>query len=166
MGRMARYPVPLDAARIIGLVAELRIAGLVVDVEPFVTSWDVTRAEFAQRAVALQEAIAQGAPSVRELVFASNSSRAGTLSIPARPPKTALEPNARKPWRIAYLGELPRPIAVIGDQVLTDGLLAWRLGAAFLHLPTAVSAPWYPRAQAAGGRPLAHLFFVTCPPGR
>ena len=26
------------------------------------------------------------------------------------------------------------PIVVVGDQVLTDGLLAWRLGATFLHL--------------------------------
>ena len=42
-----------------------------------------------------------------------------------------------KPWtsrrRLGLQGER-LPIVVIGDQVLTDGLLAWRLGATFLHL--------------------------------
>lgn len=42
-----------------------------------------------------------------------------------------------KPWttrRRLGLRRDRRPIVVIGDQVLTDGLLAWRLGATFLHL--------------------------------
>ncbi len=42
-----------------------------------------------------------------------------------------------KPWtsrRRLGLRGVGSPIVVIGDQVLTDGLLAWRLGATFLHL--------------------------------
>ncbi len=42
-----------------------------------------------------------------------------------------------KPWtsrrRLGLAGSRT-PIAVVGDQVLTDGLLAWRLRATFLHL--------------------------------
>ncbi|MCP4958515.1 MAG: hypothetical protein GY925_04510, partial [Actinomycetia bacterium] len=42
-----------------------------------------------------------------------------------------------KPWttrgRLGLRGS-HTPIMVVGDQVLTDGVLAWRLGATFLHL--------------------------------
>ena len=42
-----------------------------------------------------------------------------------------------KPWttrgRLGLRGSRI-PIVVVGDQVLTDGLLAWRLRATFLHL--------------------------------
>lgn len=42
-----------------------------------------------------------------------------------------------KPWttrrRLGLRGG-HGPLVVIGDQVLTDGVLAWRLGATFLHL--------------------------------
>lgn len=42
-----------------------------------------------------------------------------------------------KPWttrrRLGLRGETA-PLIVVGDQVLTDGLLAWRLGAEYLHL--------------------------------
>lgn len=42
-----------------------------------------------------------------------------------------------KPWttrrRLGLRGSSV-PLVVVGDQVLTDGLLAWRLGATFLHL--------------------------------
>ena len=42
-----------------------------------------------------------------------------------------------KPWttrtRLGLRGSRG-PIFVVGDQVLTDGLLAWRLGATFCHL--------------------------------
>jgi hypothetical protein len=42
-----------------------------------------------------------------------------------------------KPWttrrRLGLQGS-SAPLVVVGDQVLTDGLLAWRLRATFLHL--------------------------------
>jgi hypothetical protein len=40
---------------------------------------------------------------------------------------------AAKPLRTAPYREFPRPGVVIGDQVTTDGLLAWRLGYVFLQ---------------------------------
>jgi predicted HAD superfamily phosphohydrolase YqeG len=41
--------------------------------------------------------------------------------------------SAVKPLRTAAYRALPRPGAVIGDQLSTDGLLARRLGYTFLH---------------------------------
>ena len=42
-----------------------------------------------------------------------------------------------KPWttrRRLGLEQTAGPIVVVGDQIVTDGVLAWRLGATFLHL--------------------------------
>ena len=42
-----------------------------------------------------------------------------------------------KPWttrRRLGLRGMETPVIVVGDQILTDGVLAWRLGATFLHL--------------------------------
>lgn len=45
-------------------------------------------------------------------------------------------PRANKPWTTRRRLGLTRDdeVWVVGDQVLTDGLLAWRLGAVFVHL--------------------------------
>jgi predicted HAD superfamily phosphohydrolase YqeG len=45
-------------------------------------------------------------------------------------------PGANKPWTSRRrLGlEADSAVWVVGDQVLTDGLLAWRLGAVYVHL--------------------------------
>ncbi len=47
-----------------------------------------------------------------------------------------------KPWtsrRRLGLRTADREVWVVGDQVLTDGILAWRLGARFIHLAIADS---------------------------
>jgi predicted HAD superfamily phosphohydrolase YqeG len=41
--------------------------------------------------------------------------------------------SARKPMRIASYQSFPRPGVVVGDQIATDGLLARRLGYAFVQ---------------------------------
>lgn len=48
-----------------------------------------------------------------------------------------MECRGNKPWtsrRRLGLRKNGTPLVVIGDQVLTDGVLAWRLRATFLHL--------------------------------
>ncbi len=68
-----------------------------------------------------------------------------------------------KPWttrRRLGLKEILFPIVVVGDQVLTDGMLAWRLGATFLHL--VIDAEKEGRRQAAMrriGKVVMRLFF-------
>lgn len=53
-------------------------------------------------------------------------------------------------------------VGVVGDQVLTGGLLAWRLGVPFYywHSPSRVS--WWPRAQRAAGTLLEWAIFIDC----
>ena len=68
--------------------------------------------------------------------------------------------SARKPLRISpYLG-FPRPGVVIGDQVATDGVLAWRLGYTFLqYRPHLDRAPAGPRLMYQCGRLVRPLLF-------
>jgi len=66
--------------------------------------------------------------SVERCVVISNGPRRGVDRMISR---------GNKPWtsrrRLGLARRSPTPIWVIGDQVLTDGVLAWRLGATFLH---------------------------------
>jgi hypothetical protein len=76
------------------------------------------------------------------VVFSTNSARRPSAFPPAPPaPPAAADDglvveylaSAAKPLRIAPYRDLPRPGAVIGDQLPTDGVLAYRLGYLFLH---------------------------------
>ncbi len=66
-------------------------------------------------------------PSVVRVIALSNGPPRGVPRMISR---------GNKPWTTRRRLGLPRgaPIIVAGDQLLTDGLLAWRLGATFLHL--------------------------------
>jgi hypothetical protein len=70
---------------------------------------------------------------VRVVVFATNSGR----RPPAVPAGDGIQvrylASAGKPLRTAPYHDLPRPGAVAGDQLPTDGILAYRLGFTFLH---------------------------------
>jgi hypothetical protein len=48
---------------------------------------------------------------------------------------------------------------VIGDQYLTDGLLAWRFGFSFCLVNASYQRPTWPQVQLSAGRALAPLFF-------
>lgn len=48
---------------------------------------------------------------------------------------------------------------VVGDQYLTDGLLAWRFGFSFGLVKASTHQPDWPRAQLSVGRILCPLFF-------
>jgi predicted HAD superfamily phosphohydrolase YqeG len=104
--------------------------------------------------------------SISAVVFISN----GTLSPEILPPSTpaltvSLVTRARKPFvrRVNELGLLPNSRAVVcGDQPLTDGLLAWRLGVPFLYVRRSRSSePRWPRLLRWLGESLAlPVFFV------
>jgi hypothetical protein len=48
---------------------------------------------------------------------------------------------------------------VVGDQYLTDGLLAWRFGFSFAFVSASQPQPTWPRVQSATGRFVSALFF-------
>ena len=105
---------------------------LLWDVEPLLVPWD-----HPCPAEALAAACAR-LPTVlaRRSVVVTNSRRflPARLSIP-------LVAGARKPWTRSSLEDFAGAVVVIGDTVLTDGLLAFRLGIDFLH----VAEPSSPR---------------------
>jgi predicted HAD superfamily phosphohydrolase YqeG len=67
-------------------------------------------------------------PSIARVIALSNGPQREVARMVSR---------GNKPWttrrRLGLRGS-SAPLVVVGDQVLTDGLLAWRLGATFLHL--------------------------------
>jgi predicted HAD superfamily phosphohydrolase YqeG len=135
----------------------------IIDVEPLIAPWDSSQAALDQGiAVILGEAA-----SVRGLeavCFATNSARVPS-ALPTVPGvRVEYVASARKPVQTAPYASLPRPGVVIGDQIMTDGILARHLGYAFLHFePPGRSMPAGPRLMFACGRLMRPMLFG--PPG-
>ena len=104
---------------------------------------------------------------MRVVVFATNSARRPS-AIPSLPGvQVTYLASAGKPVRTAPYRALPRPGAVIGDQVATDGLLARRLGYTFLHWnPRLARVPLRPRLMGLLGRVAQPLFRTRKGPAR
>jgi predicted HAD superfamily phosphohydrolase YqeG len=76
--------------------------------------------------------------------------------------------NARKPWTpvSSLLEGNPRPrcgVAVMGDLALTDGLLAFRLGATFIQVEPVGGEPGWPRILRLIGVLMSWLLFEEAP---
>ena len=129
-------------------VRELGLRTVVVDVEPLVAFWD-TGSDVLEAGVARVLAALQ----VERVLFATNSWRE-CLSYEGYVAK------ARKPFALSRYRGLPRPGAVLGDQVATDGVLALRLGFTFLHYcPLLERVPLGPRLMRGIGKPLRPLLW-------
>ncbi len=70
----------------------------------------------------------EASPGIGRVIALTNGPQRGVGRMISR---------GNKPWttrrRLGLRGD-SRQVVVIGDQVLTDGVLAWRLNATFLHL--------------------------------
>ena len=133
---------------------------LIFDVEPLVAYWDSDQ-EALDRGIARVLGEIAVLPAVQVVCFATNSSRRPS----ATPSRAGLQvvylASAGKPARIGPYTRFPRPGMVIGDQVATDGILARRLGYAFVLFDTPrTGAPAGPRLMAAGGRLVRPLLFT------
>jgi predicted HAD superfamily phosphohydrolase YqeG len=130
--------------------AELSAQSIILDVEPFVAYWNGSQ-ESLDRGIELVVGQVSTGSGARAVCFATNSSRRPTR-LPNPPGiELAYFASARKPLRTSLYRDLPRPGVVIGDQVATDGILAYRLGYTFLHYCPEV--PGVPL----GSRLLSHL---------
>jgi predicted HAD superfamily phosphohydrolase YqeG len=84
---------------------------------------------------------AEFAPRIDEVIdrFESLASIERVIVISNGPPRGAERMISRvnKPWttrkRLGIRRSSKTPVWVVGDQILSDGLLAWRLGATFLQ---------------------------------
>jgi predicted HAD superfamily phosphohydrolase YqeG len=126
------------------LLTEMSARTVVFDIEPLVATWDGAQD-------ALDDGIARvlgdigTIPGVRAICFATNSARQPS-ALPDIPGiDVSYIGSARKPARTAPYARLPRPGVVVGDQIMTDGLLARRLGYSFLHYRHPQSGPIGPR---------------------
>jgi len=140
---------------------KLLVQTIIFDVEPLVSWWDNTQ-ESLDWGVAMVVGKVSTLPTVRALVFSTNSvRRPSALPVPATGDiAVSYLASAAKPLRTAPYRDLPRPGAVVGDQVPTDGLLARRLGYTFLHYqPRLDDIPFGPRVMHRLGRVALPLLF-------
>jgi predicted HAD superfamily phosphohydrolase YqeG len=150
--QLAELPSVLARAR------ELSVRTLIFDVEPVVAWWDSSRESLDRGVAAIVSELAE-LPEVRVVVFATNSARRPS-AVPSAPGvRVVYLASAGKPLRTAPYRALPRPGAVVGDQIATDGLLARRLGYTFLHWsPRLTGVPLRPRLMNFLGRLAQPLF--------
>jgi hypothetical protein len=138
---------------------ELSLRTMIFDVEPLVAWWD-SGLESLDRGIAAVVSELAEAPDVRVVMFATNSVRRPSALPRVSGVQVLYLASAGKPLRTAPYREFPRPGAVVGDQVATDGLLAYRLGYTFLHWsPRLTGVPPGPRLLHLVGRLARPLFF-------
>src|SRR5262245_32817632 len=148
-----------DASGIMSWLAGSGAVSIVVDVEPLVAFWDTDDQALVRGVCGFRGRVADQAPGVRVVCFATNSRRRLSVALDGAP-LVRYVAAAGKPLRVAAYRDLPRPGVVIGDQVATDGMLAWRLGFAFLHLRLPLDrVPGGPQLMNHLGRPLRPLLF-------
>ena len=111
---------------------ELSVRTLIFDVEPLVAPWHSSQESLDQGIARILGGV-RTVPSVRMVVFATNSARRPSAVPSCDGIEVRYLASAEKPLRIAPYRSLPRPGAVAGDQLPTDGVLAYRLRFTFLH---------------------------------
>jgi predicted HAD superfamily phosphohydrolase YqeG len=147
-----------------GLVARLETRTLVVDIEPLLGMWGAPTGDIVARASAFSQTMAAEVPSLTCLVFATNARMPLPKTVEVDRLHLSFVSAAGKPLRVGYLANSPRPITVIGDQVVTDGLLAFRLGGSFVHWQPRDAMPLWPRMQTLAGRLIMNAFFLSLQP--
>ena len=139
---------------------DLAAKTIVLDVEPLIAYWGNDQ-EPLDRGVARVAKAAAAVPGVAVVCFATNSARRPSAVPDQAGVRVVYLASAGKPLRTAPYAGFPKPGVVIGDQVATDGVLAWRLGYAYLdYWPPWSGAPWGPRLLNFGGRVLRPLLFT------
>jgi hypothetical protein len=138
-----RYERFDTAQGVLTRAAEMSARTYVVDVEPLVASWHSGQSLLD---AGVARTVAQLGAVGEVLCFATNSARRPAAIPAASAARLIYLGSARKPVLTAPYRDLPRPGVVIGDQVITDGALARRLGFTFLHYcPVASAMPLGPR---------------------
>ena len=147
-----------DWSELPGLVAEHSAQTAVLDIEPLVAPWYGSEDELDRGIDRVIKQLAQ-VPGLRAVCFATNSARRPS-HLPGAPGiRVSYVLSARKPLHLGPFAQLPRPGVVVGDQIMTDGLLARRLDFAFLHYRHPQGAPIGPRLLDASGQLLRPLVF-------
>jgi predicted HAD superfamily phosphohydrolase YqeG len=138
---------------------ELAVKTMIFDIEPLVAPWNSDQRAL-DRGIMHVIGEVRTVPSVRAVVFATNSARRPSAVPVASGLLVRYLASARKPLRTAPYHDLPGPGAVIGDQLPTDGVLAYRLGYTFLHYsPPLAGVPIGPKFMHGWGQLVRPLLF-------
>jgi predicted HAD superfamily phosphohydrolase YqeG len=161
-----------DYVRITGLsdllaeARELSVRTMIVDVEPLVAPWHGSQQSLDQGMARILGEV-RTVPSMRVVVFATNSARRPSAVPACDGLQVRYLASAEKPLRTAPYQDLPRPGAVAGDQLPTDGILAYRLGFTFLHYaPELAGVPLGPGLMHRWGELVRPLLFRRPAAGR
>jgi len=147
---------------------ELSVRTIIFDVEPLVTYWHSGQKSLDQGVARILDEV-KAVPSVRVVVFATNSARRPTALPACDGIQVRYLAQADKPLRTAPYHDLPRPGAVAGDQLPTDGILAYRLNFSFLHyMPPLTGVPLGPDLMHRWGEVVRPVLFrrPASAPGR
>jgi hypothetical protein len=150
-----------DQDDLFAYVSGLSPKTVIFDVEPLVARWNTGPPELVkglERWVGKISSI----PGLAFVGFVTNSQRLGSVGDARNGAKSFYVASAHKPFQAEAYRGLPRPGAVVGDQLATDGIWAWRLGFDFVHYyPRQERRPVGVRAMNLLGRLLRPLFFRT-----
>jgi predicted HAD superfamily phosphohydrolase YqeG len=145
---------------------ELSVRTMIFDVEPLVAPWHSSQ-ESLDRGMAHILGDITAVPSVRVVVFATNSARRPSIVPTYDDVEVRYLASADKPLRTAPYHGLPQPGAVAGDQIPTDGVLAYRLRFTFLHyIPQLADVPLGPALMHRWGELVRPLVFRRSPAER
>jgi predicted HAD superfamily phosphohydrolase YqeG len=149
---VSRYQEFGDEQELLQRLNQISPTTLIIDIEPFVAYWDGTQDEL-DRGLAHVVDLVMAVPGVAIVCFATNSARRPSVQPRSTRADVVYLASARKPAQIAPYLSFPRPGVVIGDQVLTDGLLARRLDYEFLRYRAPLAgAPLRPQLLQGLGR--------------
>jgi predicted HAD superfamily phosphohydrolase YqeG len=141
---------------------ELSAKTVVFDIEPVVAYWNGTQEDLDKGIARVLNEIAN-LPTVEVVCFSTNSVRRSSVAPSDGGVRVVYLASAAKPLRTAAYRSFPRPGVVIGDQVATDGILAWRLDYAFILVDRPARVPFGARLMAAVGRLVRPLLFTSPP---
>jgi predicted HAD superfamily phosphohydrolase YqeG len=148
-----------DLGDVVGWLTELRARTVIFDVEPLIPHWD-TGPDVLRDGV--DAAIGQilMIEEIEVMGFATNSLRRVEIEPGHDGVRIFYISRAAKPFVTKRHRHLPRPAVLVGDQIATDGLLAWRLGFAFAHVQhSGPRRPRGPRLMHQLGRPMTSRLF-------
>lgn len=145
---------------VLGRVRGLSARTVIFDVEPLVAYWDSGQ-QALDEGVALVAAKTAALPGVQVVCFATNSLRRPSGLPRGEGARVVYVALAGKPLRTSWYAGFPRPGVVIGDQIATDGVLARRLGYAFVqYRPPLAGVPVGARLMKGVGRLVRPLVFT------
>jgi len=140
-------------------IQKLSVQTVIFDVEPLIASWDSSQ-QALDRGVTEVLSRAAAVPGLKVICFSTNSLRRPSVIPAGTEARVVYLAAAGKPLRTSWYRDFPRPGAVIGDQVATDGILARRLGYTFLQCRPTDDLPAGPRMMHGLGSLVRPLVFT------